>query len=82
MKAYWYAKGQAGEYEIKQLYDLVGFFSPIPHNAQVWILDDGSPSSQDEKWFHINARSRIVPVHREACNELRAALLLQGVSCP
>lgn len=77
MKAYWYAKGQAGEYEIKQLYDLVGFFSPIPHNAQVWV-----PFDRDGKWFHTNARNRIVPVHREDCNELRAALLLQGISCP
>ena len=47
-----------------------------------WFRDEGSPFSRGEKWFHINARSRIVPVHREDCNELRAALLLQGISCP
>lgn len=82
MKAYWYAKGQAGVMEFKVLSDLVSFKSTIPNDAQVWIPDDGSPFSPDEEWFRISARSRIVPVPREACNELRTALLLQGIPCP
>ena len=82
MKAHWYAKGNYGVMEVKVLSDLVSFKSTIPIDAQVWIPDDGSPFGPHAEWFRISARSRIVPVPREACNELRTALLLQGISCP
>ena len=80
MKAYWYAKWKTGVMGVTKLGELVGFMSAIPSYAQVWVPPDGT--NRVTQWYTVNARNRLCAVSKEACKELRTALLIQGVVCP
>lgn len=81
MKAYWYHEGQVGEFEFTSLKHLTSFDSPIPINAQLWVdIPDTAWRPPLNQWYQVNARNRLVPVPIGVCGELRAALLLMGIS--
>lgn len=74
MHGYWYLNGELHEFP----FPTPGFYShtiSIPANAQVWV------PKQLGTWHQVNARSRVVPVPKGVCNELRAALLLSNIHC-
>lgn len=79
MIAYWYHEGKTGEFEFSSLNHLTAFTSPIPINAQLWV-DWGNTMKPLNQWYQVNARNRLVPVPIGVCRELRAALLLIGIS--
>lgn len=84
MKAYWYHEGKTGEFEFTSLNQLTTFASPIPINAQLWVEPPqntwGNIMKPLNQWYQVNARNRLVPVPIGVCPELRAALLLMGIS--
>ena len=84
MKAYWYHAGKTGEFEFSSLKSLTAFNSPIPVNAQLWVAPAyntwGVPVKPLNQWYQVNMRNRLVPVPIGVCGELRAALLLMGIS--
>lgn len=83
MIAYWYHEGKVNEFTFNYFPQLTTFTSPIPLHAQLYIPDNGAPwarSNPANQWYQVNARNRLVNVPMDACKELRAALLLMGVS--
>ena len=84
VKAYWYHGGKTGEFEFTSLKQLTAFASPIPINAQLWVEPFqntwGVPVKPLNQWYQVNMRNRLVPVPIGVCGELRAALLLIGIS--
>lgn len=80
MKAYWYHDGQVGEFEFTSLKHLTSFNSPIPINAQLWVDTTDWAVGKANQWYQVNMRNRLVPVPIGVCGELRAALLLMGIS--
>ena len=84
MIAYWYHKGKVEELVFLSLERLTAFDSPIPVNAQVWVAPFYNtwdvPVKPLNQWYQVNMRNRLVPVPMGVCKELRAALLLMGIS--
>ena len=83
MIAYWYHEGKVDELQFTSLSHLTSFNSPIPINAQVFIpqqAEGWNRTTSLNPWYQVNARNRLVPVPIGVCKELRAALLLMGVS--
>ena len=80
MKAYTYLRGELREHSIERISQLGSFSIPLAANTQVWIPTDGA--NWVTQWFILNARNRLCAVSKEACKELRTALLIQGVACP
>lgn len=84
MIAYWYHDGQVKEHSFTSLANLLAFDSPIPINAQVFVKPVvntwGIGGTSLNQWYQVNARNRLVPVPIGVCQELRAALLLMGIS--
>jgi len=83
MIVYWYHDGKVGEMEILSLSRLTSFDSPIPINSQLYVpkpVDKWGTADSLNRWYQVNARNRLVPVPIGVCAELRAALLLMGIS--
>ena len=83
MIAYWYHEGKVDELEFTSLSLLTQFNSPIPINAQLYIPKQANGWRRVEPlnpWYQVNARNRLVPVPIGVCGELRAALLIMGIS--
>lgn len=73
--AYWYHDGQVNQHEFTSLNNMMAFNSPIPINSQLCVA-----TPMQTRWYQVNARNRLVPVPIDVCRELRAALLLLGIS--
>ena len=83
MIAYWYHEGKVDELTFTSISHIPHFNSPIPINAQLYIPKQPSSWNQarpTNQWFQVSACNRLVPVPIGVCKELRAALLLMGVS--
>ena len=76
MKVYTYYKGEFKELRINSVGELGSFSCPVPWGSQIYIVN--SPWVTLD-WFVMNSNNRIVAVRIEECNELRAAMLLQGI---
>ena len=83
MIAYWYHEGKVDEFTFTSLAHLTHFSSPIPINAQIYIpkpFDNWQLPVGTSQWYLVNSRNRLVPVPIGVSPELRAALLLMGIS--
>lgn len=73
MNVHWWHEGKSGELEVPFIRAIEQVGSPVPIHAQMYIPHYG-------QWYHLNTRNRVVPVPVGACPELRAMLLLMGIS--
>ena len=76
MKAYTYYKGEFKELHINRLGQLGTFSCPVPCGSQIYIGDSPWVTLN---WYVMNSKNRMDAVPIEECNELRAAMLLQGI---
>ena len=76
MKVYTYYKGEFKELHIDSAGELDFYSHPDPCGSQIYFVN--SPWVTLD-WFVMNSKNRIVAVPIEECNELRAAMLLQGI---
>ena len=76
MKVYTYYKGEFKELHINRLGQLGTFFCPVPCGTQIYL---GYSPRVTSNWYVMTSKNRIAAVPIEECNELRAAMLLQGI---